>query len=743
MSQLGTILGQIRRWAADEGPVAEQHLRLALDQLHQAAPRRAPSLEREHVEIGRRIRAQVGRVRAALREHGTSSPRVHEVVRAGEQARWSDDAHLQALASSLYHRRLRAVLKHPVHAHERAHVVPWARGHRIDQLDAHPGWDMLIDETGSRFRAGDQGEHQGRWVGVLVPTDSDLPDVRHFHATSAAPHRRAHVFRDLLAHEVGVVGLTTEGVHVVDANGWLVGVLALVEWVLRLLPAPERGTPRLQVYIEQRGPIRPGRWDAAGAELLRQRTVRGVERDVHLELVVVPKDGHPWLAYADALAYQWHPSERDPGGLLRRSGLLRHGLLMGTEARPLARALDAAGGDTLLDAEEWAALLRLDDSAPHSAANARLQARAAAEPEVWDHFVELVSAHLDGKAVDLGLLALQEDWLQEVDPEYPRNRHVELEWHLLQLKEQNHLGVTAYALSRQLAAEADALRDEDPALACEVTLTRAVVGMNAFLFDAAEEIVRPWAEAEPAVPGLLHWARAWSTLGQLHAYREQHAEARAALERAMEAFGRLSDPRQARLERSQTAAYLAIATMDDPSSSGEVAREAVLTHAGLVLGGARELRDVVRATGHADRYLHHVLVRFLALYGNETERRDYARSLGGASTALGTGHPWPLIGLWRGQVLLSVGWESEGLAVIRAAVDLTADQGPTVELMGATLLGVLRRHQVDGLPGDDRRLARLRAALPAAAARVDLLEDPERFPSDAALVAAVLPFNFR
>ncbi|MBN2799657.1 MAG: hypothetical protein JXX28_10965 [Deltaproteobacteria bacterium] len=46
-------------------------------------------------------------------------------------------------------------------------------------------------------------------------------------------------------------------------------------------------------------------------------------------------------------------------------------------------------------------------------------------------------------------------------------------------------------------------------------------------------------------------------------------------------------------------------------------------------------------------------------------------------------------------------------------------------------------------PDDSAILAGLAASLPAAADRVAWLSRPERFDSDRALLAAVLPFNFR
>lgn len=721
-----------------------------------------PESEVRHREkIGHRIRGLIKQIDRAARSYGPSSEQVMALVEEAEGIRWSGDDAVRVRAGKLFQSRLR----HAMEWHERRQAIRRAhaearvslrRGdssHRLDQLGPHPAWDLVIDETGTAFGPDGARKEQGRWVGVLVPRDHLLPPVSDFHATSATSARRAEVLQALLDHEAGVFGLTVEGVHEVEADHWQVGVMALVEWTLRLLPG--EGLRSLAVYVEQRGGSKGGqRWDAAATELKRQLEVRGLEgaEEIRLSLEVVPKNGHPNLAYADVVANQWHPSGRDKGALLAQSGLRGECLLEG-DIRPLARCWDAAQGEGLLDREDWAWLLRQEHAeGPESLAakvSVDLRRRAGEEPALWRHYLAHTTAHLESKAIDVELLALQEDWLEDVVPSYARNRRVELEWHLAQLKEQNHLGGTAYALSRQLAAEAEAIREEDPALACEVTLARAVVGMNAFLFDAAEGIVRPWAESEPVVPGLRRWARSWSTLGQIHAFRGEHRQARAALTRALSAFSRLADPRQARLEQSQTAAYLAVATMDDPSVSDDEARAALLAYGRRVVEGSEDLCELSRAGATSDKsahkFLHHVLVRYLALRGNRVDCAAYVKEQRRELRELGAGHPWPLIGLWRGEILLSLGRRADGLAVIRAGAEraLDGDQGPTVRLIGASLFGVLRRQGVPDLPADDALRAALREQLPAAAARVDLLAHPERFACDADLVAAVLPFNFR
>ncbi|MBN2801412.1 MAG: hypothetical protein JXX28_19885 [Deltaproteobacteria bacterium] len=766
-----SLLGRVMEHATWDEESGGRELEADRRHLVRTFPKLPEGELNRRVKIGHRIRNTLEQIEREARKRGFDSPSVNGLLDEADAIRWDPDGEINWQARTLYLRRLQRKMAwleghaRGDRAHHRAPPSPppaegpllrrSERSHRVDTLRPHRGWTLVIDETGTSFNHGGVKAEAGRWVGVLVPHGSDLPPVTGFHGTDAAPLRRAKVLQDLLDREVGVIGLTVDGVHKVEADGWQVGVMALVEWALRLLPrAPGESFP-LEVYVEQRGGSAAGqRWDAAATELKRQLEVRGVEGTggVRLSLDVVGKDGHPHLAYADAVAYQWHPSERDAGGLLAASGLREQCLIEG-DALLLARAWDAGSGAGRLSAGDWAALLRREradgEGSLAAVASRRLQVRAGQEPGLWGHYLGLVTAHLESKAADNALLSLQEDWLESVDVTYPRNRRVLLEWHLDQLRLQNHLGGVAYALARQIAEEAEAIREEDPALACEADLNRAVVGMNAFRFAQAERLVVPWTSERPIVPGLRMWCRAWSSLGQLQAFQGRLEEARGSLSRALTGFERLADPAMSLRERSHTSAYLAMVSMDDPTVSDQDAAAALLRYAQLLLPeveGVEALAEAVaRSKEHRLVYLHHAVVRFLASRGEPEARAAYLAALGPRWSALGEGHPWPLIALYRGLLLDGAGRAEDGMRLIREGVDLSMkpEMGPTVALIGATLDAVLRRHGEPVSADSSALRAGLSTSLPAAGARVALLARPGDFASDLELVRAVLPFAFR
>lgn len=703
------------------------------------------------VEQGTAVRRAVAEVTELIRTRGPDVAEVAARLRDHRTASWAEDDLESQRTRSLFDYNVDKVLEFQRGvARKRDHeaagggttVTPSDYHHRVDRLPRASSYDVVVDETGSQFDPdGSSSRHEGRLVGVVIPAGAALPHIGGFHGTEATPEELDAAVQAVLDAPVGVFGFSRSSIPQTNDDHWHVGVLELIEWVVRLLPVPET-TTALNVFVEQRAfHSAESDWKPAITEMKRQfaRRVRHLDGKFELTVRVVRKDGHAFLPYADAVANTWGSSWSSSRERLELSGL-RGSCLIEGDLQVLADAWDDAEADGCLPSETWSSLL---EQRPSNFIAAIILDHIAArlnDPRVADYYEGLLHAHLDSKSVHMDLLGLQVDWLEHHTSvaSGPRGRLASTSARLARL---NHTGTPDHELDEQLAALGESLLDEDPALVCLTDLRRVVSATNAFEFERGWRILEPWLERHPAIPGLQMWGRIQSTAGQLKAFMGQPQEARRYFLSALDSFGRLSDPTKASLESAHTRAYLAIAAMEDDSVDLDNARSELLAYLG-VPSVRQASRTYANATDPASKYKHHVLVRYLVHRGTDDEQRHYLELLR-SPRATGSGHPWELILFYRGWMLRNAGKSHPDVIVDAIRHTLASDAGPTLLLIGATLEQLAARWETPLFNDHDRRAlhARLKTMLPAAANRVAALADSDV--DDRTLLKQVLPFNFR
>jgi hypothetical protein len=624
-------------------------------------------------------------------------------------------------------------------------VKPSAQSHRIQALAPAKHWRLFIDESGSNFDVTKSAPgSSGRLVGVLVPDTVQLPlPAKPFHAVEATNAETDQMIQRLLDAPVGILGLEVAGLPPTAGDRWISGVLELVQWTARLLP--KGGPTTLDVLIEQRGSQDATHsWTALAAQVQRELVDvdRGRYQDFTLSLQVVPKDQDKRLGYADAVSFTWGSSAQASRARLRASGLLGGSLIQGA-ATELRQAWDRLARPASISGPAWREAISLpgaeDETTLAGTLLRRLGEAVQADVVLWRRFAEVALSHLDSKAVHLPAAGREGAWLERWRPALALlPGKLRLAWLTGRLEAANHLGHTDSLLLQELDTLSGQLFDEVPELVCQADLNRAVLSTNRFDFDGATAALSRWRELPPAVPGLQHWARVQSSLGQHEAFRGRWPEAQAFFQSALEAFGRLSDPELATREASQTRTYQVIAAMDDPDAPIDTVRALV---AGVTALDPDSIGRLATSPQPADKYRHHLLLRYLAAWGSPEERAAYLSTAAGWQS--GDGHPWPLIHAWRA-ALLAGSDPDTALQQARAGLDRAqADgQGPLVRFIGAAIATAATG--IGLAPPEDAALDDLARTLPLAADRIAFLRDARdgRLPFVEVMETA-LPFNFR
>jgi hypothetical protein len=501
------------------------------------------------------------------------------------------------------------------------------------------------------------------------------------------------------------------------------------------------------VLIEQRGEYVAGTsWKAAGAEILRQLAEQEPERArrIALELRLVTKSDSGLNGYVDALAFTWGSPAAASRARLRQSEL-GGGCLQSADARALRPSWEAHGGGRRLSGEQWRALLRqagLEEpgSIPHLLLS-RIRERCQQDPDFWQELFESVRNHLESKAIQMRELGREVAFLDSCVPQGHRFKPLmRLAWLTARLEKANHSGEVDSALEKELEALGAALYDEAPELVCQADLDRAVLATNRFDFQGATRALSRWMNVPAAVPGLRHWGRIQSSLGQHAAFSGLYAEAEPLFLSALKAFSLLSDEDMARAETAQTATYLAFSTMDTPGASPEQIRERVSAVTSLSLDA---IQRIARSAAAHEKFAHHLLVRFLVAHGSPEEQQAYLAER--VSWQSGDGHPWQLIELYRALLLHQAGETAEAGRYIQSGVELTlaGDQGPVLAFIGVVIAQVGAQL---GLPaaGTSPNLEALRKMLPLAPwSAIDAAQEGRWSQGPHALLERCLPFNFR
>lgn len=636
--------------------------------------------------------------------------------------------------------------------------------HRNDVRGLAPqsGWVLLVDESGTTFDEGAErlpvrtnDREMGRIAGVLVQESKghlkDLP--RGWHAVDQTLDELDRVVRCICEARVGVLGLTVRQLPETPGQRWVAAILALIDWVVRLMPldydAPQPA--RLTVLVEARDPYVPGHeWQVAAEDLARRlaRAHPARARRIRLQIRLIEKTDSALNGYADAVAYTWSSPAQHARERLEWSGW-RGCCLLEMDAVELLQAWDAMERGASLTTEQWRELVgstdaRVSDSLTSTILQ-RLGELAREDSRVWERFLGAVQEYLNGKGLDVGQLGRQIDWLELWRPEdkvlYPALRLV---WLTYKLALANHLGAAEQAWMQEMESLGTQLFDEDARLVCRADLNLAVNATNRFEFDVASRALDRWRGEPVALLGLRFWGHVQSSLGQHAAFLGNFDQAAQLFEKAIAAFERLSDPSQRRRELAQTATYLAIAVMDDPTRPEDDAKAATKRALGDNIEAAAS--SLAGSTLAHTKYAHHLLLRYLVYRKHDAARKAYLAQRDEWQVPDEQGHPWPLIELYRGY-LLHPGDPKKAIEHGKVAYDIATDsrQGPTVELIGACCRAIVSRWENSPWPESEAELGRLAQLLPAATDRIQQLrtfmagQDNE---GPLGLLAKVLPFNF-
>jgi hypothetical protein len=621
--------------------------------------------------------------------------------------------------------------------------------HRIPALLPCTGWTLYIDETGSRF--GDKKGKEGRVVGVLFPDNTTLsPLPTGFHAVSAPPAKVLLRFNQLLQTPCGILGLGVDDLHQMTQEHWLGCVLEVVNWVWRLLPLPGEETPViLNVLIENKGTYDASKdleWLQTGLAIAWDKESPQRNSLIQLgKLDFVPKDTG-LLGWVDLVAYAWGASIQEIKTGIKQSRLIGSCLLEGVrELLPIwAKAINGK----VIEAQEWQRLTEEKDAdRPGSVtllALENLKKTCRQTPENWQRYVDGMNAYLAAKEYDLSVVETQANWLAGMEG-INMNHEMRFFWKIAELARYNHTGEISTPPLQDTKAEVVDLSEKVgqllPHARCHAMLRVAVSDANAFDFKRAEDRLAPW---NPAAGGTLMGSAIWdgkilSSLGQYAAFQGYPKKGLPLFDQALGQFKRLKsvDPLEYGRQHSQTATYAAIAAMDAEG----ISPDDLITRMEQALGMPL-LKAVERLGGDAspgNRYLHHLLVRYLAMHGSEKLHNEYLRT---SSTWLipeigaGAGHPWPLIQYYR--------WElTKHPELIDSIFDfcLGREQGATVKLIGIAI-GIASR-MLSPTNGTIRGILHdLQVEMPMAEDRIAILLQPNSL-SGIELLKRVLPFNYR
>ena len=613
----------------------------------------------------------------------------------------------------------------------------------IRNLKPQKAWTLLLDETGNDFGEVARGS-MGKFVGLLIAApNSGLPPIRAgWHAKHEDSKEIDRVLQHVLNTSCGVIGLPVSALPKAHGERWLDGMRALIDWVLRLIPLD--GPTQIDVVIEARPPYRPGMEpDAVCRDAVAMLARAWPERSALIELRISmqPKAGHALLPYVDAIAYTWGSNMASSKERLKLSGLVNTCLLnfSSTDLAACWDAWDQPGG---LTASYWVSLVTTPEaSEPASIASAILGALAYATRQDtvrWQRYLAEAQRHLFSGFFQLEQIGAMVNWLAQA---LPSNEAIpdtlRLVWLTVNLAHANHLGATEHEWLADLNRLSASLYEEVAPLCCHADLHLAVAMTNRFDFAGAMQAVALWHDRPPEVPGLRYWGQCRSTMGQHFAFVGDPVSAQKAFTEALNAFSRLSDPIMRRKEIDKTSCYAAIAAMDNESLNDEDARAFVTNYLGDLATAVNRLAS----SDNNEHYQHHTLLRWIVLRNDQALGNAY-RGLR-ESWCSGFGHPWPLIELYRAMLIHS----SDPKAAIEqartaASIAFTAQQGPTVRLIGACCraIGIAWG---DPWAEKDTVLTELRDALPSARTRIDRLElflnNPKQ-PLD--ILREVLPFNF-
>ncbi len=612
--------------------------------------------------------------------------------------------------------------------------------HRIHKLQPSRRWHVLMDESLVDFTFPVNFTQSGKMVAVVLPEEQfnriqSLALNWHSVGKSETDIRRR--LQKLIENPIGIIGMAASEFESISGDKYPMTVLGVIALILRFLPI--QGKTMIEVFVERRGDNEVDtNWKMAAAELCRQLEEVDPRRATEIKLTIktIAKGDHKHLAYADIIGHTWLPQ--------REKRLLDTGLssncLIPNYATLMNQLWDKLASGRQIDPEQWS------EYVSQEAANdpetlpghlfERVKQACREDRALWNKYASETLRHLESKAVSLPRLHREIAWLRDCVPQLPPK--LELAFLTARLAEANHIGAAFFDEYQQIAALTARLVEEDPALCCWADLHLAVSCTNRYAFFEALNVIGPWLTVGPLIPGLQMWARVRSTAGQLAAFGGNPRKAVSYFNEALAAFTRLSDPEEAAREQLQTGTYRAIATMDDPKAKPDEVLAALTAVLGKLPAAVARLAV---SEAPADKYLHVLLLRFLALHPEGKPLiKTYLRTDGDWKT--GEGHPWEWIEAYRALILHRDGKlaDAQRHADRALALALEPGQGPILQWIGlvqARLFLSLELTISRPLPNENELVALL-PGLSSCTAALNRLNKPRLQRP----LSTLLPFNF-
>ena len=614
--------------------------------------------------------------------------------------------------------------------------------HRIHLLAPSSKWTIYIDETGEDFSDGNTSSRgkvkkPGKVVAILIPKEFEKelqPLTDQWHATGMTSENLDEAFQQLLDLPVGILGIPNTCLRELRGDHYTALVSEMIAMILRFLPVDQDTT--LEVLAEERGlTIDPIHWEPVRSELLRQLRDADPVRVNHIQLSIrtIPKHADDRLGYADLIANSW-------GSMDERFRLSKLGTFCLDEETPrlLSNVWQQLGAGHSIDPTTWRKLVHIPDaldsrSLPGSLLE-RLKVVCREDGGLWERYASETLRHLESKAVHLMHLHTELAWLRDCTPSLAPK--LELAFLVSQLALSNHTGQVFNEQWVRIQELSEALYEEDAELCCYADLHLAVSCTNRFAFDEARAVLVPWGGVAPTIPGLQMWARVQSSLGQLEAFEGRFRAAIKYFDRALAAFSRLSVPSVAAGERRQTGTYRAIVLMDDPSTEHSDVLEAINVITGPF---PHNISRLATSALDADKYAHHVLLRFLALHPTGKSLREHYLDVS-TQWSSGEGHPWELIEFYRALILSDHREQARTHFKLAIQIATNPSCGPTTQWIGHVIseIAIARGFGILELPEEGLPLWE---NMPLPLSPIDLPDYLAAFPLKEVL-DKVLPFNF-
>ena len=610
-------------------------------------------------------------------------------------------------------------------------------------------WFLYIDES---YRAkdgnGDLSFQKGGdgVIGGILFTQGALPHQPPLHVSQDATEEKMtaadKVVETIIHSRCGVLALPARACA--SPQGWGPMIGAYIDLVLRLLPL--NGKCRVDVRIEGRDPYRSAKdcfylRDACRFFLMESFPERADLIDLNIE---IQDKSDPYNSYPDIIAHTCRMRKESNLAEPRFLASKWNGCcFLNYDAGELRGLLELYFTGREISPENWALLLRDADATRNSFLAGILQTiglEARKEMKLWKKYLDFVVGHLESKAINMRQLKNQMDWLKLYEPEDSRfPPRLRLLWLTAKLAEANHKGsVTAFAGHREEFVQlSKRLFEEDAPLTCHAALNIAVSFTDEYLFDKAKEILEPWKGCRPEVPGLQYYGRLLSSFGQHEAFLGKNESAIAYFQQAISAFQRLSEPESAKKDIRQTSAYLLTAMMDTPVFDRAAFQKAAAEFFESSLTDA--ILHLSISDSDEEKYAHHILLRYLAAHGSDTEKRVFLSTEKDWKT--GKEHPWEMIEFYRAMLL---GSSQKKMEHLQNAYAIAMNGEETLHVIAAVILGTILLNQPEKVDEYRDLVEHCATEIPALGTRLDILrEHPKRNYPPLELAARVLPFNFR